>query len=202
MIIGDGVNMIEVKSHEKYSKGYKIFFYETLILCVCFLFVYGVFGALLLLITIIILIAWMYSSFCRVLIFDETGCTIKCWILERKYSWEELKYIRYYKKVPKTKVPSRKRVVTWNGHGIEFSTKPIKRKTLPEHYIQAFPFKFTYFFVTFPHKPTPYKKDYLETKRRGDLLYHVEDQIGFIEQLKKWGVDIDVQDMYVATWDK
>jgi hypothetical protein len=158
--------------------------------------------ALLYLIIIIVSLSCVYCSFCRVLIFDETGCTIKCWKFQKKYLWKDLKYIRYYKKVPKSKVPSRNRVEVLNGHGIEFSTKRIKRNTLPRIYIQSCPFKFTYFFVTFPHKPSSYKKDYLYAKERGHLYYHVEDQLKFVEQLHKWGVEIDTRDMYVATWDK
>lgn len=203
MIIGGGVKMFRIKPQESIIKAIQILFYSNLIISIYFVLVGAEFLiALLYLIIILVCLSCVYCSFCRILSFDETGCTIKCWKYQRKYLWKELKYIRYYKIVPKSKVPSRNRVEVPNGHGIEFSTKSIKRITKPSNYIQSWPFRFTYFFVTFPHKPSAYKKDYLYSKERGRLYYHVEDQLGFIDQLKKWGVEVDIKDMYVATWDK
>lgn len=143
-----------------------------------------------------------YFSHCRILYFDKNGCKVKCLMFEKQYSWEDIKYVNYFKYAMNSKIKANQRVISANDHGLEFSTKPIKRKKSTNPCDFSFAFNFSYFYVTFPYKPTLRKIDYEISKKRAHVFYFVEDQEKFINSLKEWGVKFGNEEIFLATWDK
>lgn len=141
----------------------------------------------------------------RIIFFDDTGCTIKCGLFKKHYLWTEVVCCKYYCFSTKSKIKENNRPSTNDSHGIEIFFKRKKRpdKVKPLHYLERNPFCFSYIFVTFPYKPTMYKRDYIRIRETNIHYYFVDEQELFVQKLKEWGVTIDgIEQMYIPTWDK
>lgn len=146
-----------------------------------------------------------YFAYNRTIYLDKNGCTIKCGIFKKNYLWTEIKSCKYFCFPTKSKIKANNRPAYKNSHGIEFFFKPKKRrnKVNPLNYLERHPFNFSYVFVTFPYKPTMYKKDYIQIRETNVHYYFVDEQELFVKKLKEWGLVIDgIENMYIPTWDK
>lgn len=115
----------------------------------------------------------------RTFIFDQNGCATVLGKREKRYSWDELIYVRYfdYRKAP-----------LFGSCGqigsIVFATAPMKtpRWLSPTKHSLFRPLTFIYVNFRDPNRPEPHKRGYLDD-------YCVNKKI-FLQRLKEWGVNV------------
>ena len=136
-----------------------------------------------------VIFIYLFSTYCRTIVFDKTGCMVQLLWIKKHYSWEQLTFSLTKKDHPYLIFDDLR---TFKLYGMEFSTEPIIRPEYNsmENYACGHPF--SYVFIYF------YSNE-IEKKR---IILYPCNMDEFIMKLMDWGI-IPKQDVstYIHRFD-
>ena len=150
------------------------------IMCILmFLIMKSLYGSMIISGVIIFYLVFYYLSFFRVIILDENGCTLKCRLYEKHYTWDDFKVkkIRRYRHAYDFDLPYKE--------FFEFAIKDIRRYKYsdPTKPFIYHPFTLVFAFLSKPTDPA-------EEKIANEYYYKV-DKDEFLRLMDSWNIVLE-----------